>query len=287
MKKILNNLSKVISTKTLSEIAKKRLKRDLETIRERIQKNEYESSGIVFNTFDVPDKTQQFLSHLKTYSEIGNTWALILNSLPVHEYKNVLDLCPGFTPKIELALFYIKFKGEVTILDNEQESINRVTDFSKLIRPEFKITSYRHNLFTTSKKKFPFIIGNHIIDDLILFYFMGKNHLRLKDLYEKEHILIKTWERIYKNKKQNLQEISDKLTQIFINLVSNDGYLCLSQYRSYLEKMLNLDQAFLFTKKVCSKIENNLLKNGFTKIPINDMGHNCYFNSTDVIVLKK
>lgn len=286
----INKLQKIFDKKRLSEIATKRLSRDLEAMCKRFEKDEYEISGMTENLLDIPDTFKRLYSHIETYAKIGKTWSHILNKLPINKYDTVIDICPGYSPKVELALFYVKYKRKVIIVDKDTEAVNDLMKFMELFHPQFTIIPFIHDLFLPTKNQFPFVIGNHIIDDMLLYYFAKKYKSTTKELYAKEEKFISMWNKILEKEKDNQNEIVSKLTQILTRLVSPDGYLCLSQYKSYTEKMLDLDQAYLFSKKVFNEIVENLCRTDFVKINVGNKRSNkkdSYFKQKETAILKK
>ncbi len=284
----LKELGLLLSKKTLSQEAKKRVRTDLNAINLRLVKNEYETSGIIENIFDVSETFKRMYKHIDTYSKIAKTWSSILSNLPINKETNILDLCPGYAPKIELALFYLGYKGTVTILDEDYASMKQLVKFMKLFNPQFKIKILKRDLFSPTKEKFPFVIGNHIIDDLILYYFARKANLNINKFYENEQEIVEFWKIILINKNENQKEITQKISEVFKTIIANGGYLCLSQYKSYMDKMLSLEKEYLFSKYVFKNTINNLLNSGFVVIDFElKASIGAYFKSSSVYILKK
>ena len=289
MDKDINTIQDILSRKNLSVDAKKRLSKDLIAISQRLDKDEYETSGIVENIFDVPDKAKQFYVHMATYAEIGKSWSRIFKKLPINNFE-VVDICPGYAPKIELGLLYSDFKGKVIILDKDSRAVSSLRRFMSLFNPKFSIELCVYDLFLDQGRKFNFVVGNHTLDDLILCYFANKEGISLLDLYEKEGEFIKMWNNILINPQRNCKEITTKLTYIFTSLIEHGGYLCLSQYKSYMEKMLGLDNSFTFSKKVFDHLVKNLCLADFDRIDLlydKTQKENNHFTDKEVVVLKK
>ena len=284
----LTELRLLLSKKMLSQDAKKRVRTDLSAIIQRLDKNEYETGGIVENIFDVPETFKRMYKHIDTYSKIAKTWSSILSNLPINKETNILDLCPGYAPKVELALFYLRYKGMVTILDEDSASVKQLVKFMELFNPQFKIKILKQDLFSPTKEKFPFVIGNHIIDDLILYYFAKKSNLNINKFYENEQEIVGFWKRIFIDKNENQREITQKISDTLCPIVAVGGYLCLSHYKSYMDVMLDLEKEYLFSKYVFNNVVNNLLNSGFVVIDFQmKKSPAMYFNSDSVYILKK
>ena len=289
MKSIIKRLQSQLSKKTLSLDAQKRISKDLDAIYARLLKNEYETSGIVENAFDVPDKSKQFHTHLKTYARIGRSWIKVLRCLPINNYPEIVDICPGYAPKVELGLLYSHYKGRVIVLDVDASATKTLTKFMELFDHEFSIQSLVRDLFSRDKRQFNFVIGNHVVDDLILNYFAVKEGVSMSDLYEKEGEFVKMWGKILENEKDNSEEISKKLTEVFDSLIQHNGYLCLSQYKSYMEKMLDLHRSYLFSKKVFGRLIAALCHKGFDRVslPKESTSGRSHFSNNEVVILRK
>jgi len=284
----LKELDQLLNKKNLSREVKKRLRVDLNAISLRLIKNEYETSGIVENIFDVPETFKRMYKHIDTYARIAKTWSFILSTLPINDKTNLLDICPGYAPKIELALFYLGYRGTVTILDEDYTSMKQLIKFMNLFNPQFKIRTLKRNFFSPTKEKFPVVIGNHIIDDLILYYFAKKADFNINKFYENEQELTDFWKRIILDKDENQKEITQKISDILSTIIAAEGYLCLSHYKSYMDKMLDLEKEYLFSKYVLENTINNLLNSGFCLKEFQmKRSADTYFKSDSVYILKK
>jgi hypothetical protein len=285
-----SRLNKLISRKKLSGLADRRLARDLEAVCQRLEKNEYETSGIVKNVFDMAEQSRVLYAHLKTYARIGDAWSEIFKILPIKRFAEILDICPGFAPKIEIGLFYRGYKGRVVVLDKQKAAVTNLKKIMSLFRPDFEIVPYARNLFFPARKKFRMVAGNHVFDDLILEYFCEKNRIDSRNIYEKEGRFVKVWGMILRQNRDFEDELVDKFSGVFRSLTEKGGYLCLAQYKSYMEKMLSLDNSYSFTRKIFRKVITNLLRNGFLKLQIDEKifkQKDKYFNQGDFAILKR
>lgn len=284
MEKILEEISKQ-SKKKLSTEAKHRLEKDLRAVCQRLEKKEYGTSGIVENSFDVPDKTKQFFVLLDTYAKIGIAWSNIFKQLSVQSFKEVIDLCPGFTPKVELGLLYAGFKGNVKILDQDLSVMKQLQKNLQLFYPTFSTELLLTDLFKQNKISARFIVGNHIFDDLILNYFGKKLNIDTSRIYRDEEQFLHLWKMILADKQRNKQEIVQILSHTLKQLVAKNGYLCLSQYQSYMERMLGLSEATRYTHNVFVGVKKDLCAHGFKQVIISKMQGS--FKESEVFVLIK
>jgi hypothetical protein len=257
-------MNRVKNYKTENSLEKRGIERDLEIILQRLEKGEYKKGFISANKFDFPTRTQALFSELELLMLLGHDWSRILKVLPIKPSSKIADLCPGFTPKIELGLYYNKFKGKIFIIDKDKASINSLERFVSLFDPAFKTVKVHKDLFHKAVGKYDFVLGNHIIDDLVIYYFAKKAGITLDRFYSEEKTAENLWRNILTNKDKNLLEISKRLADIIGNTVKTGGFLCIAQYKSYSEKILDLTEAFNFNKIVLNTVISLLLGNKFS-----------------------
>jgi len=260
---ILNTIQTFLRKKRVSSIEKKRLLEDLETIYARLSKREYKIGGFSTNKFDVPDKTLEVFINIDYYGKIGRTWARIFQELSVSRFKTIADVCPGYTPKVELGLYYAGFRGSVEVIDADKQSLERLTTFVSVFRPEFKLRVSRKNIFTPSTVSYDAVTANHVLDDVILWHFARKLGMTLDAIYRSEQTYIRVWKQILSDKEKNIREITPLLVRSFDSLVRNGGYLCLAHYSSYTDRMLNQRKAYYFTQTVFHRVTDELVALGY------------------------
>lgn len=248
----------------LTNIEKKRLASDLDVIYERLLKKEYTRTGFSNNKFDVPDRTHEFYVNLNFYCQLGKDWAQLLKQININNYSEILDLCPGFMPKVELGLFYLEYKGTLIGIDKNQQSLIMLDKFMQLFNPKYKFIKKKWDLYKNFKNKYPVVMANHMIDDLVIDYFATKFNLDIKDIYKNESSLVKFWNLVLENKTQNIEEVANKIAPIFDRLVEANGYLILTQYKSYFDKILNMNKAFYFNRILFRKIIKSLESKNYT-----------------------
>ena len=95
------------------------------------------------------------------------------------------------------------------------------------------------------------MLGNHIIDDLVIDLIAKKENVTWKQLYEDEKLFERFWGKILNDKQNITKEILELMTNIFLEIVNREGYLCLSNYRSYMERLLDLkDVIVILTNEI-------------------------------------
>jgi hypothetical protein len=203
----------------------------------------------------------------------------------------VVDLCPGYTPKIELALFYLHYKGRLVVIDKDAKAMGELEKFMELFHPPYILVKRAVNLFGENRRKYDVVFSNHAIDDFVMHYFGQKFSVSLHDIYEKEGIFVALWARILKNRKQNLEEMERVIVKILKSLVKKSGWLFLAHYKSYMERLLDMKGATQFNQELFQRVAEELCKKGFIRhdeIPKKAFakfrGH---FGSRECVVLQK
>ncbi len=232
---------------------------------------------------------------LDYYQYCAETWREIFLSFNLQKIRSIIDLCPGWSPKIELALLQTKFDGTIIAIDKSQEALDC---FHTLIDPfpkKFQVRVVKANILDNSPnfdRKTDMVVANHIFDDLLIDYFLGKQGKTNINVFQDRKYFEEIWEDILKEK--NIEEIIfDKLKDLFLQLVNKNGYFIVAQYFGYQEKLYNLEKAYYlcrkimkrvvseFTRKEISYLRPMLIKNAFLKMK------NPYFPEDDVICLQK
>lgn len=255
---------KKIKFNKLSKLEKEGLFYDLNTVYEKLKKKEYKKGFYSFNKFNFAARTQELISELTFYAQIGRDWGKVFDSLNINKFKSVVDLCPGSIPKIELGLFYSKYSGKVLLLDKNEKSLKKLESFMLLFNYNFTIRKKITNLFQSKIGSYEFVCANHVIDDLVLYYFCNKKKVSFDDLYENEEKMIKFWSTILLEKSSHKQEVAKSTAKILKGIVKSKGYICITHYKSYAEKLLSLDDASNFNRQVFTQVKAELIKYGFT-----------------------
>lgn len=262
--KILKRLLITLSKKKFSSFELGNLEHDLAAVEARLEAGHYAHSDFIArNTYDIPRRTEEFLVYLQGYHEIAQIWAKVLKPIITENTKCVLDLCPGWAPKIELALHNLAFSGTVQMWDVDLSSTKRAMDYMKLFKPNYDLQQVGTNLLSgDSQIKSDLIVANHIIDDLLLYKFCMRNKIELSSLYGSESLLIAATEGIITDKKIQ-KEISSRLVSVVDTTLSKGGFFVISQYAGLFEKANHLDNWILFCKEILDDIKTELFKKSY------------------------
>ena len=287
----LDLINHYIQNTSVTKPETKRLNSELELIYRKLSKNQYKVHDFSKkNQFNIPERTQEFFAYLDSYCLTGRTIAKILMKLDINRYDSVVDLCSGWAPKVTLALYYAHYKKEVVLIDKKKEYMDQLEKFMPLFYIKYKISKRPVDVFSKSKNNYPFIIANHIIDDLIIEFYCRKHNIDTSSVYESEQKLIEIWNQILKAKKTLTPEILEMFLQIFADITTKNGILIISQYQSLIEDLLNLSDVTKYCKEVMNKLKDLLTLHGFSHmkdIPLVLENFQGAFNEKECFVLKK
>ncbi len=108
------------------------------------------------------------------------------------------------------------------------------------------------------------IVGNHIIDDLLLHEYCEGKNIKITTLYESEVKMEKATESIMKLGMIDQEKFVKSVCQVVTTLMKPNSFFVLSQYRGLFERAHQLTDWSNFVEKIFNNIENNLLKAGLT-----------------------
>lgn len=260
----MNAILTALSSRGFSELELKRLLHDLESSYERLTKGEYLKSDFSYNRFHVPERTKEFYIYLEFYCAVAKTWAKVLGAMAVQNVERVVDLCPGWTPKIELALYYLGFKGEVVLIDYEQESTLEVVKFMELFRPAYSLEPLSLDIFSAHDFSAGLVLANHVIDDLLLGRLQNRYGYNINEVYKTEAQVRETWRRIMHDGGENADAMMPLLAAAFSRIVSPGGFLVLTHYAAYMERLLDLYPAVEYVQGILLRVVEQLCQRGFT-----------------------
>lgn len=258
----LKKIQELTNSLELTPIEEKRLTQELIKVYNRLKTRDYQKSGYSQNTFDIPNRVQEIYGELEFYCELGKKWHTILEAIEIHQYTKVVDLCSGYAPKVELGLFYAQYAGEVLLIDKDSSATDQLTRFMELFQPRFSLYSLHADL-SSLQERYDCVTANHILDDLIIDSFARKLAIPTQDIYEKEETIVTIWHHIVSRYDQHLQEMVDCVAPVLSRLVSPGGILCLTQYQSYFERVMNMKRAEQFNTEFFHTLSARLTENEF------------------------
>jgi hypothetical protein len=248
----------------LSELEEKRATRSLTKVLDRLRRREYERFAFDGNVFDLPDRVKELLTELEFYCSVGKTWARVLDALDATRYPVIADLCPGYAPKIELALFYLGYEGEVCLVNKDHLAFEDLEKFIALFSPKFSLRRVQRDLWSEPVDAFPLIAANHILDDLVADHYSSRFGFLPGEIYEREGRLVELWDRILERRDEHLAEMSDRFAGVFERMLAPGGRLAVAQYESYVERILDLGRVTAFNKELLERIRSALVERGLS-----------------------
>jgi hypothetical protein len=269
---LLNSIGQFSQDSSLDEFELSNLTQDLQHVLLRLQTKMYQESDYENrNIFDVPRRTEEFLRYLAGYDFQGEMWSLLLKPLVTQETQNILDLCPGWAPKIELALWKSGYKNNVYLLDTELNSIESIIRYMHMLKADLKIITTVGNFFTSpSIPKMDIVVANHIIDDLLLNEYCATHNQTLAQLYASEEKLLAAVSDICQHDKSHQsdyqKEFALKISTQLVSFLKPSSHLVLTQYAGLFEKAHQLDKWVDFVSSIFDLVATNLEQEGLIDI---------------------
>lgn len=268
---VLQRLSRLISALDLEPRELQRVERELLTVEKRLASRDYRIHSYCQNVHNVAERTHDVYSEVAFYCSLGNAWAELLSAAEVPADGRVLDLCPGFVPKVELGLFYQNFAGRVVLLNKDSAALQQLRDFLALFRPRFDVECFHVDIFDQTSidellnQQFHCVTANHIFDDLLLDDFCQREEIEPQRLYEEEGFIISVWRRLIRQGLLHFDSVLGKLARSIECHVAVGGSFIATQYPSYMERALGLQHASEFCRQFFEALVARLEMSGFEK----------------------
>ena len=203
-----------------------------------------------------------YINDMDEYFEryLGRIFYNIINDNFKNEIKTVVELGPGFRYKIACALQIINFNGTLYIIDSNTEVLKYIKKKYKELLPYATIKCINCDFVDSIKylpKKIDLLLGNHIIDDMIISKYL--NNKLLKNAFNNtklsSKLLNESWKALSKSKllnkykKEVLNDFKTFYKNIDVKLNILSGYK--SGYyvddKNYIEDLIN--DTFIILKK--------------------------------------
>lgn len=260
-------LEAALSGVDLDDLERGRLLRDIDRVRRRVEGRQYRLTGFDDNVLNLPDRAQAFFTELDFHASIGRSWAALLAGTGADRAASIADLGPGWVPKVELGLFYRGYRGNVVAIDKDPATAAFISRFLALLLPSFTLEPHVVDVFSAPLPAHPVVTANHVIDDLIVDWFIREWRIAPADLYQQEGVLAEVWRRILARRAASLEEIVPRIAAIFDALTAEGGLLLVSQYPSYVERVLGLPEVSAMNEEALAKVRAILASRGFLEDP--------------------
>ncbi|RYE90768.1 MAG: hypothetical protein EOO75_09705, partial [Myxococcales bacterium] len=227
----------------LSDREARRLTRDLERVELRLRQGDYERSPFEDNVLNLPDRTHQTTVEVEFMAAVGRSWARLLAPLGLAQAHRAVDLGPGWAPKVELGLYHGGFRGHAVLVNQDAAALATLLRFLTLLKLEFTLETAPADLFTWAGPAGDLVLGNHLLDDLVLDQHCRREGVDPASLYARESSFREAWASILGRPAHESRELAARLADAVARLTLPGGHAAFVQYPSYAERQLGLDGA--------------------------------------------
>jgi len=240
-----------------------RLSADISTSRRRLLSREYRQTSFKpRNQLTIPDRTEEFYMDLRFFWSIGKVWERLLRRMKLGARSRILDIGPGFFPKVEIGLCYLGFEGSVDLLDVDPMASPYATMFLDFFAKPFSTSSITGAVSGLKPSVYDLITANHFLDDFLLSHYCLRSGIRLHDAYGSEQIFKSAWRHIMHDHRavdDQLGELIDALHRVSVRGTN----VVLVDYPSFSHKALGLTSISTFVHGVGQRLSRSLCARGF------------------------
>jgi Methyltransferase small domain len=245
-------------------LEQERFQEDLITLKKRLVCREYlQSSFKPRNQLSIPERTGEFFQELSFFFSIGKIWQALFSELEEVPFKKVLDIGPGYFPKVELGLYYSGYSGAVTLLDQDPRATESAEKFLNFFKCSFLARTIHKSILDEHSDKYDLIVANHFLDDYALACHCKDRGIDIGEAYQSEKLYRAVWNDIERNLEGVLSGVRD-LAIRFIQLLLPGGSVLLLDYTSFSHRALELEVIPRCVKKIKKTLLAELERNGMT-----------------------
>jgi len=140
----------------------------VDAVEQRLASGEYrEADFLVRSVFEVPRRTHEFVTYVKGWSAQARRWARLLAAIGIG-HDEVLELAPGWAPKIPLALAELGFRGTLRVRDRSAHALALLQDFRDALRIPVRLDVEQADLRDAPARRASLVVANHVVDDRLL-----------------------------------------------------------------------------------------------------------------------
>lgn len=248
----------------LTEREAQNLARDLTAVEQRLASGEYaETDFVARSVFEVQRRTHEFVTYMRGWHAQGQRWSQLLTALGVPD-DVVIDLCPGWAPKIELALMQAGFRGRVVAIDRSEESLTMLQEFLAVLQPSFTVVPVVEDVMGAPERPSHtarLVVANHVVDDLLVDRWVRARGGSLAAIYDDERLLAEAWRGVLRDAPQLLPAFPRDAAHALARYVADGGTLVVSHYSSLIERLIGGDDVAPFFAdafaRVCAALVND------------------------------
>lgn len=203
--------------------------------------------------------TDQLPIRYDYYLDNAQTWAHILNHMSPLP-PTITELLPGWAPKIPLALTKTNFQGQYHAIDLDSQNLSLLQSLTNPLIKKFTIKTTTQNILTSPIAPSEYIIMNHAIDDLILYYCLNQGTTAnnpFNDIEKLNQIWIHT-----QLSSAEIEYLANLLAQNIIDALKPQGKLLIAQYPGYQEKLYQLNKSHHLSLALIHALAPKLLQRG-------------------------
>lgn len=180
---------------------------------------------------------------------IGQLFGRLIEKVHNKKIENVVELAPGYRYKVAYGLKEFNFKGNIYVIDTNQDVLEYIKEKYSKILPEANVICINKTFddcLEDIPKEFDLFLSNHSIDDMIISEFMEKVYTINLGNDEFKDIVLDAWKKLGKDKKM-IEQIINHVYSSFKYFFSNKKIetIIISQYKSNLyfkDKFAEMDE---------------------------------------------
>lgn len=231
-------IERSLKRRALTRIDRERVARDLDLITTRVRGREYRFSSFQSKqSLAIPERTEEFFNELSYFHSLGTIWLNIFQSCRAPRRATLLDVGCGYYPKVEMGLYYYGFKGTVELLDLDRRALSFSQRFLTFFDCAFQARSRHQNLWRMPAGSYQAVVGNHLLDDLILEVAADWIQTPLATLYSEETRYLKTWREV-EARFSELLGFAQRFAVKIRSLLAPGGLVLLLDYPSFSHRAL-------------------------------------------------
>lgn len=251
----------------VSDLARENLGRDVRALLERARAGEYERTDFeARNIFDVARRTHEFLAYLGGWSEQAEAWAQVFERLELTGDESIAHLCPGWAPKLELALARRGHRGRVSLIDKRRSGPDRIVAFLRLLTGALDVEVIEEDLFAASEATYALVLANHVVDDLLLEEAAAALSIDPPRVYEDEATLERALGELVRREDRR-GELMARLARAIGRRVAPRGRVVVTHYPSYVSRITGAERVERALEDAFIRLRRELSSLGLVELP--------------------
>lgn len=247
---------------SLSKEEQAHLELDLRLMHNFLDAKEYQHTALWHRQqLCVQKKNHEYLGYIHGCYQQAMEWKNFLQSLPIENISTLLDIGPGFSPKIEIALKKLQYHGQLTILDCTDNEFEKLQSYLNLFDIDYEVVFVKDNLISLKAERFDMIVTNHFLDDYLLNEYCKIEAQCIQSIYSNENYFKEATQQIIHRMDYKLFVM--QLVHAFLRLTKHQGFLVIRHYQSLTEKILELNDWVYFLDKFFLEMVHELQNEGF------------------------